>query len=166
MLKDLAKALNKILLLTSGVDSLLFRPKSFETDKHEYLHADDLNMSVQKFNVTRWIPNFTFKTKMTKLNGSFIVMGLSNLVQKRTSQCAWNCMNPPFPFVRPWINNCHSRVQENQMFRGCSYLEIGSLSMQRFWATDGNRKCTVFLFNLSWHYHIYIVKCLFSSRDD
>ena len=29
-----------------------------------------------------------------------------------------------------------------------------------------NRKYSVFLFNLSSHYHIYIVKCLFSSRDD
>jgi len=50
--------------------------------------------------------------------------------------------------------------------------------MLRFWATDGNRKCAVFLFNtenflyyrhlfnLSPHYHIYIVKCLFSSRED
>ena len=38
--------------------------------------------------------------------------------------------------------------------------------MQRFWATDGNRKCAVFVFNLSSHYHIYIVKYLFTSRDD
>ena len=38
--------------------------------------------------------------------------------------------------------------------------------MRRFWAKDGNRKCAVFLFNLSSHYHIYIVKCLFSCRDD
>ena len=38
--------------------------------------------------------------------------------------------------------------------------------MQRFGATDGNRKCTVFVFNLSSHYHIYIVKYLFTSRDD
>ena len=38
--------------------------------------------------------------------------------------------------------------------------------MQRFWATDGNRKCAVFVFNLSSHYHIYIFKHLFTSRDD
>ena len=43
---------------------------------------------------------------------------------------------------------------------------IGSLSMQRFWATDGNRKCAVFVFNLSSHYHIYIVKYLFTSSDN
>ena len=42
---------------------------------------------------------------------------------------------------------------------------IGSLSVQRFSATDGNRKCAVFLFNLSSHYPIYIVKFLFTSRD-
>lgn len=55
---------------------------------------------------------------------------------------------------------------------------IGNLSMQRFLATDGNQKCAVLLFNtenflyyrhlfnLSPRYHIYIVKCLFSSRED
>ena len=43
---------------------------------------------------------------------------------------------------------------------------LGSLSMQRFWATDGHRKCTVFLFYLSWHYHIYFFKSLCASRDD
>ena len=37
--------------------------------------------------------------------------------------------------------------------------------MQRFRATDDNRKCAVFLFNLSSHYPIYIVKFLFTSRD-
>ena len=42
----------------------------------------------------------------------------------------------------------------------------GSLSMQRFWATDGHRKCIVFLFYLSSHYHIYIFKSLCPSRDD
>ena len=45
-------------------------------------------------------------------------------------------------------------------------ITLGSLSMQRFWATDGNRKCAVFVFNLSSHYHIYIVEYLFTSRDD
>ena len=43
---------------------------------------------------------------------------------------------------------------------------LGSLSMQRFWATDGHRKYTVFLFHLSSHYHIYIFKSLCASRDD
>ena len=38
--------------------------------------------------------------------------------------------------------------------------------MQRFRATDGHRKCTVFLFYLSSHYHIYIFKSLCASRDD
>ena len=42
---------------------------------------------------------------------------------------------------------------------------IGSLSMQRFWATDGHRKCTVFLIYLSSYYHIYILKFLCASRD-
>ena len=37
-----------------------------------------------------------------------------------------------------------------------SLLILGSLSMQRFWATDGHWKCSVFLFYLSSHYHIYI----------
>ena len=43
---------------------------------------------------------------------------------------------------------------------------IGSLSMQRFWATDGNRKCSVFVFKLSSQYQIYIVEYLFTSRDN
>ena len=38
--------------------------------------------------------------------------------------------------------------------------------MQRFLATDGHPKCTVFLFYLSSHYHIYIFKSLCASRDD
>ena len=38
--------------------------------------------------------------------------------------------------------------------------------MQRFWATDGNRKCAVFVFNFSSHYHINVVKSLFASRYD
>ena len=43
---------------------------------------------------------------------------------------------------------------------------LGSLSMQRFLATDRHWKCTVFLFYLSSHYHIYIIKFLCASRDD
>ena len=43
---------------------------------------------------------------------------------------------------------------------------IESLSKQCFWATDDNRKCAVFLFNFSSDHHIYIVKSLFTSRDD
>ena len=45
-------------------------------------------------------------------------------------------------------------------------LIIVSLSMQRFWATDGHWKCTVFLFCLSSHYHIRIFKSLCASRDN
>ena len=36
--------------------------------------------------------------------------------------------------------------------------------MQRFWATDGNRKCAVFVFIFSSHYYIDVVKSLFTSR--
>ena len=43
---------------------------------------------------------------------------------------------------------------------------LGSLSMQRFWATDGHLEWTVLLFYLSSHYHIYIFKSLCASRDD
>ena len=43
---------------------------------------------------------------------------------------------------------------------------IRSLSMHRFWTTDSNRKCALFLFNLSSHYHIFIAKSLFTCRDD
>ena len=43
---------------------------------------------------------------------------------------------------------------------------IGTLSMQRFLAMDGHRKCTVFLLNLSSHHHIYIFKSLCATRDD
>ena len=43
---------------------------------------------------------------------------------------------------------------------------IGSLSTWLFWATDGNRKSAVFLFNLPLQHHIYIFECIFTSRDD
>ena len=36
--------------------------------------------------------------------------------------------------------------------------------MQRFWATDGNRKCALFVFNFSSHHHINVVKSVFTSR--
>jgi len=45
-------------------------------------------------------------------------------------------------------------------------LSLGSLSMQRFWTTDGNRKCAVFVFYFSSHYHINVVESLFTSRYD
>ena len=35
-----------------------------------------------------------------------------------------------------------------------------------FEPADGNRKWPVFLFTMSWHYHIYIVRGLSNSRDD
>ena len=41
-----------------------------------------------------------------------------------------------------------------------------TLSMQRFWTTDSNRKCALFPFNLSSHHHIFIAKSLFTCRDD
>jgi len=43
---------------------------------------------------------------------------------------------------------------------------LGNLSMQRFWTLDGNWKYAVFLFNLSFHCHIYIVESPFTCRDD
>ena len=43
---------------------------------------------------------------------------------------------------------------------------LGNLSMQRFWATEEHRKCTLFRFDLSSHYHICIFKFLCASRDD
>ena len=42
--------------------------------------------------------------------------------------------------------------------RSVSKRLLGSLSMQRFWATDDNRKSS--------HCHIYIVKHLFTNRDN
>ena len=38
--------------------------------------------------------------------------------------------------------------------------------MQRFLTTDGNRKCAVFVFYFSSHYHINVVESLFTSRYD
>ena len=43
---------------------------------------------------------------------------------------------------------------------------LESLSTRRFLATDGNRKWAAFLFNLSSHDHVGIVKYLFISRDN
>ena len=43
---------------------------------------------------------------------------------------------------------------------------LGTLSMQRFWATDGKRKCAVFIFNSSSDYHINVIKSLCTSRHD
>ena len=45
-------------------------------------------------------------------------------------------------------------------------ITFGSLSTRRIWATDDDRKWTVFQFNLSSHNDICIVKYLFTSRDD
>ena len=44
-------------------------------------------------------------------------------------------------------------------------VNLGSLSTRRFRATDGKRKSAVFLFNMSSHYYIYIVKSLLASRE-
>ena len=38
--------------------------------------------------------------------------------------------------------------------------------MRCFWLTAGNRKWAAFLFNLSLHNHVYVVKYLFTSKDD
>ena len=66
--------------------------------------------------------------------------------------------------VNTWsVNNTKVSLRPGLSAR--HYLSLESLSMQRFWATDGNRKCAVFLFNLFSHYPIYIVKFLFTSRD-
>lgn len=46
---------------------------------------------------------------------------------------------------------------------------IARVLRQRFGATDGNRKLAVFLFNLSSHYHIYILSIInyrFTGTDD
>jgi len=75
----------------------------------------------------------------------------------------------PNRVVRKNWNNCCAFprfVTLQSLQRTLSRLSIGSLSMQRFWATDRYRKCTVFLFCLSSHYHIYIFKSLCPSRDD
>ena len=42
------------------------------------------------------------------------------------------------------------------------FEKLGSLSMQRFWATKGKWKCAVFVFNLPSHYHLI---SLFSLID-
>ena len=61
-----------------------------------------------------------------------------------------------------WWVKCHDTYTRVSAF--ASLRGIASLSMQRFWATDGNRKCAVFLFNLSSHHHIYIVLHLHSQE--
>ena len=43
---------------------------------------------------------------------------------------------------------------------------IRELKHAVFWDADGNWKWAAFPFILSWHYYIYIPKCLFSIRDD
>ena len=79
------------------------------------------------------------------------------------------------------MNISKERGKNNRQQNGCWVKEIrfydekvlsslkeqlGSLSMQRFWVTDAHRKCTIFLFYLSWHYHIYIFKSLSASKGD
>lgn len=43
-------------------------------------------------------------------------------------------------------------------------IALGSLSMQPFWAKDGNRKCAVFPLNLTSLSCIFIFKSLFTER--
>ena len=71
----------------------------------------------------------------------------------------------PFHLDRRQKHQVRSR---NLIHSGTHSKILGSLSMQRFWVTDGDWKCTVFLFYLSSHYHIYIFKALSlcASRDD
>ena len=63
------------------------------------------------------------------------------------------------PAGRPAVIHPFFSIARNQVL-------IGSLSMQRFWTMEGNRNCAVFPFNLSLHYHICILKSLFTCRDD
>ena len=71
----------------------------------------------------------------------------------------WKCC----PFVSLLLS---FRVLIRRLWNKFDFSHIlVSSSMQRFWATDGNRKCAVFLFTLSSHHHIYIVQFLFTSRD-
>ena len=50
------------------------------------------------------------------------------------------------------------RLQTGFRFPSIAQKLKGSLRTRRFWATDYHWKWAVFLFNLSWHYHIYIIK--------
>ena len=74
--------------------------------------------------------------------------------------------------VRLFFFFCYLKVKSDHRskFSNLSNWKVEAwkigIGMQRFWATDGHRKCTVFLFYLSWHYHIYIFKFLCASRDD
>ena len=43
---------------------------------------------------------------------------------------------------------------------------VVSLSMWQFWATTSNLKWAVFVSNLSLSYHAYILKYIFTGRDD
>ena len=66
-------------------------------------------------------------------------------------------------YVKKLHQKCAARAA--RLFFRVRPITLGSLSMQRFWTTDGSQKCAVFLFNLSSHYHIFIVKSLFTYRD-
>ena len=70
-----------------------------------------------------------------------------------------------FRFSQP-IKNLQKCISMASFPHQRASITLGSLSMQRFWATDGNRKCAVFVFNFSSHYHINVVKSLFTSRYD
>ena len=89
------------------------------------------------------------------------------------------------PFEDGEVHNCRYHLYLNHKFHGLnmpprschacinvadhSVIDgkiIGSLLRRRLWATDDNRKWAVFLFYLSSLYPIYIVKYLFSGRDD
>ena len=57
----------------------------------------------------------------------------------------------------------HRQKAKNMGNPSAGVVMPGSLHT-RFWATDDNRKCAVFLFNLSSHNHIYIVS-IFSLEE-
>ena len=82
-------------------------------------------------------------------------------IQDRHARFAYNVWIP-YSAVQKVECTC----VKSHVFKGTApwgiTITIVSLSMQRFWATDGHRKCTVFLFKLSSHHHIYIVQSLFS----
>ena len=69
-------------------------------------------------------------------------------------------------FARMLYGAVHNLFYVASRIHRCPQNRIATLSMQRFWATDGNRKCAVFVFNFSSHYHINVVKSLFASRYD
>ena len=59
----------------------------------------------------------------------------------------------------------NNRVRETSI-SGCRLSLPGSSSMQLLWSKNGNRKWSVFPFNLISYYHLYIFEYLFPRKDD